>query len=307
MTTKKALMASISFVFKSIPVTIPSHLVATGLSQSHVEQFGPFVNWITKLTSSLQSTPVKGGFNDSKNNNKNKNNDNDVEVGTFYYLKSVHVQSADFFGNKKLGFLKVSALVEDNQHRHLPGIVFLRGQSVAMLVLIYPILDSDILEPYDDSKALVVLSVQPRVASGSMQLVELPAGMLDLDNDQQEGGLLSFTAQRELKEECGLEVHPRDLHALRANTNNHDNNDGCGDGIFMSPGACDEQIQFFYCRKKMAQSDIRKLEGRFGGAKNEVGEKITLRVVPFKNLFTSTQDAKALIALALYSNLKISN
>lgn len=38
----------------------------------------------------------------------------------------------------RLGFLKLKALVEDETGDSLPGIVFLRGQSVAMLVIVYP-------------------------------------------------------------------------------------------------------------------------------------------------------------------------
>ncbi|KAK9241866.1 hypothetical protein V1506DRAFT_549329 [Lipomyces tetrasporus] len=47
------------------------------------------------------------------------------------------------------------------------------------------------------------------------------------------------------------------------------------------------------------RSDIRK-----GGAEEEIGERITLRVIPLNELLTATQDAKTFCAFALYNSLK---
>ena len=51
-----------------------------------------------------------------------------------YILRSITIQSADFFGGKRLGFVKLKADVTNKQGEHLPGSVFLRGGSVAMMV-----------------------------------------------------------------------------------------------------------------------------------------------------------------------------
>ncbi|KAK9367433.1 hypothetical protein V1509DRAFT_626633 [Lipomyces kononenkoae] len=269
-----------SFLYQSVRVEIAPHLTPM-LAPEQVQKFQPFVRWFTRLQTSLRTTPVKGGATH-------------VEP-TFYRLRKVDIQSADFFGQarNKLGFLKLKATVEDDYGRTLPGVVFLRGQSVAILVLIYPSPNPEADNPsdYDDSKANVILTIQPRIAGATMNSVEIPAGMFDPDDIPEDGGSLSFTAQRELKEECGISINANDMKPLYTY-------DG---GIYTSAGASDEQIQFFYCKKLMRESDIKDLQGKFGGAPKEIGERITLRIVPLNQLLTATQDAKAIIASALYN------
>jgi hypothetical protein len=48
-------------------------------------------------------------------------------------LKKVNIQAADWFG-ERLGFVKFQAEVENEDVERLPGSVFLRGPSVAMMV-----------------------------------------------------------------------------------------------------------------------------------------------------------------------------
>jgi ADP-sugar diphosphatase len=50
-----------------------------------------------------------------------------------YKLKKVNIQAADWFG-ERLGFVKFQAEVENEDVERLPGSVFLRGPSVAMMV-----------------------------------------------------------------------------------------------------------------------------------------------------------------------------
>ncbi|KAJ8102044.1 hypothetical protein POJ06DRAFT_266657 [Lipomyces tetrasporus] len=280
---KQAVASAVTFLYKSVRIEIAAHLTAI-LAAEQVHSFPPFVRWFARVQQSLLTTPVKGGATSTD--------------ATFYHLKKVDIQSADFFGKAKdkLGFLKFTAIVEDDYGRRLPGVVFLRGQSVAILLLVYPSHDPEAEDPadYDDSKAKVILTVQPRVAAASMSVTEIPAGMFDLDDSAEESGSLSFTAQRELKEECGLEIKAKDIIPLYT----HDG------GIYMSAGGCDEQIQFFYCRKLMSESYIKDLEGKFGGAEEEIGERITLRVTPLNELLTATQDAKTFCAFTLYNSLK---
>lgn len=51
-----------------------------------------------------------------------------------YSLKSIRVQSVDFFGGSRVGFVKMSAEVSNDKGEKLPGSILLRGGSVAMLV-----------------------------------------------------------------------------------------------------------------------------------------------------------------------------
>lgn len=51
-----------------------------------------------------------------------------------YALRGITVQAVDYFGAKKLGFIKFKADVSTDDGDRLPGSVFLRGGSVGMLV-----------------------------------------------------------------------------------------------------------------------------------------------------------------------------
>jgi ADP-sugar diphosphatase len=50
-----------------------------------------------------------------------------------YSLRSILVQSVDWFGKSKIGFIKLKTCVRNSDAKNdLPGIIFLRGGSVAM-------------------------------------------------------------------------------------------------------------------------------------------------------------------------------
>lgn len=121
-----------------------------------------------------------------------------------YTLRSVTVQSVDYFPpdpkfpNKpaKLGFVKISADVRNENREYLPGIAFLRGGSVAMLMILRP----------SDSKTerWVVMTEQARIPAGSLRFMEIPAGMIDK-------GTFIGAAAKEIKEETGLQVKEEEL------------------------------------------------------------------------------------------------
>ena len=90
--------------------------------------------------------------------------------------------------------MKIHATVTNKEGEYLPGAIFLRGASVGMLVLLQP----DDLPRDSQKEKHVLLTVQPRIAAGGLQFVELPAGMVDK-------GTFGGTAAREIEEELGLE------------------------------------------------------------------------------------------------------
>lgn len=53
----------------------------------------------------------------------------------------------------------------------------------------------------------------------------------------------------------------------------------------------------------MESFEINKLEGKFSGLRDQ-GENITLKLVPLKDAWKSSPDAKLLSSLALYYSLK---
>jgi hypothetical protein len=82
------------------------------------------------------------------------------------FVHSVSVTDVDYFGSR-VGFIKMRADVEFHGQR-VPGIVFLRGGAVAILVVLRC-----------EGERWVVCCRQPRVPVGRSGFLEIPAGMLD--------------------------------------------------------------------------------------------------------------------------------
>lgn len=192
-------------------------------------------------------------------------------------IKSLEIQSVDKFGSSRVGFVKVKSEAERNGTR-IPGIVVLRGSSVAMLLVLT---DEETNEKYS------ILTCQPRVPVGKL-ILELPAGMTD-------GGAVRSAAIKELQEECGLEVKNEELIDLTEIAYSKDT------GLFTSPGLLDETIRLFAWKKTMKHQEIQKLEGKIGG--ESAHEQIILRLVKFEDVWKLAPDAKTLSALYLYQKL----
>lgn len=90
----------------------------------------------------------------------------------------------------RIGFVKLQVEVTNDNGESLPSGVFLRGASVGMMVVLQP----DDLPTDNLEEKYVVMTVQPRVPAGSLQFVELPAGMVD-------DGTFAGAAAKEIKEE----------------------------------------------------------------------------------------------------------
>ncbi|ORZ23424.1 hypothetical protein BCR42DRAFT_458759 [Absidia repens] len=203
-------------------------------------------------------------------------------------ITDIQVQNVDLFGTNKIGFVKFKANIKFKATgKSAPGIVFLRGGAVSMLIL----LQSD--DPSHDDK--IILTLQPRVPVPNYNFPELPAGMLDSSGD------FAGTASKEIHEETGLTIHESELIDLTELA--------YGDqwrGVYPSAGGSDEFLRLFLCRKKMKQQDINNLEGKLTGLRQD-GENITLKLVSFKDAWKHSPDAKLLCSLALYDALMKSN
>lgn len=188
-------------------------------------------------------------------------------------VRSITIQSVDLFG-PRVGFVKLKADVYDKSGKFVPGIVVLRGGSVAMVTVLVC-----------EGKRYAVLVVQPRVPTGSFSFVELPAGMLD------GSGNFGGVAAKEMEEELGLKINEKELVDLGELA-------GFKNGVFVSPGFTDECIRFFGYTKTVTREELDALKGRTTGAIEE-GEQITLKVVPF-NALTAVGDMKTLVGHQLY-------
>ncbi|EXJ80509.1 hypothetical protein A1O1_08654 [Capronia coronata CBS 617.96] len=331
-----------------IPITHP-----TSLNQDQILTFPAFKTWLRTLQKSLalQQRQKKHPFHAAP-----------------YSLRSIEIQSVDFFSGHRLGFLKMKATVANGRGESLPGSVFMRGGSVAMMIVLTPEMrrpkpndnktDTD-TDPDTDTdldtatvdggggsgkaqvisggEEYVILTLQPRIAAGSLSFVELPAGMID------DSGSFAGAAAREIQEETGLEIAAEELIdmtqlALRArrpttvdrgqkpaerdtNDTNHSTDTDLGPdpetqdatdadephlqaAVYPSPGGSDEFIPIFLVRKRLPRAEIDQLKGKLTGLRDD-GEKITLKIVRLDEVWkVAGRDGKTLAALALYAGLK---
>ena len=195
-------------------------------------------------------------------------------------VKKIEVQGIDMFGPTKVGFLKFKADVEVDG-RFVPGIVFMRGGAVAILVILSCA-----------GKEYAVLTKQPRVPVGDDAYPEIPAGMLDGD------GAFGGVAAKEMKEETGIEILEKDLVDMTDLAYGPRFK-----GMIPSAGGCDEFLRLFVYKREVAKNELDALIGKTGLGVREEGEVITLDVKPLSELWKCTSDGKTLASLCLYDKL----
>jgi ADP-sugar diphosphatase len=203
-----------------------------------------------------------------------------------------------------VGFLKVKAdaflvteyaLDEHNSDQRpalpppqrLPGICFLRGHAVTILIA---------LHCPEENGVYGLLVDQPRVPVGQVSLLELPAGMVDSDHHSVAG-----IAIQEIQEECGISVRLDELFDLTGPLEELQRRDdeACmlPGGLAISPGGCDECCRYFYLEKLVTKQQLDEMQNKLTGLR-EHGECITLRVIPWDKLWHSG-DTKVMVALFL--------
>ncbi|RDA88409.1 hypothetical protein CP532_5609 [Ophiocordyceps camponoti-leonardi (nom. inval.)] len=263
----------------SLPVRID---LPKKLMWHQLHSFNPFNEWMAKLNWSLE---------------RQKDASHPFHADP-YSLRLVKIQSFDCFGGDRIGFLKVAAEVANSAGESLPGVALLRGPSVAMLVMLIPDDDSSGEERY------VVMTVQPRIPVGSMTFSELPAGMVD------DAGSFKGAAAKEMEEELGITIQDEELICLSdmaaddGGEAESDDNERLASAMYPSAGGCDEYIKLYSVERRIPRQQLRDWTGRLTGLRDE-GEKITLKLVPMKNLWREgARDAKALGALALWEALR---
>lgn len=195
-----------------------------GITEEQLRNFHAFVTWhdTLKANLALQHTEVDHAFHADP-----------------YALHKIEVQSVDWFGRSKIGFVKLKSFIRNSKPKSepLPGIAFLRGGSVAVLMILRP---SDSLD-----ERWVVMTQQPRVPAGSLSFFEIPAGMLDGSNN------LQLSAAKEIKEETGLTMQTSELIDLTelALRNSKAKEPNLKPAMYPSPGGSDEFIVIFLWEK----------------------------------------------------------
>ena len=199
---------------------------------------------------------------------------------------TIYIQHIDMFG-PSVGFVKFKTDMKrkGGKRSAVSSIVFMRGGSVAMLV---------ILRCIQTNVKYALVTVQTRVPAGKYAFAEIPAGMLD------DSGDFAGVAAKELLEEAGLEVKAADMQDMikSAGLEQH------SEGVYPSVGGCDEFMKFFLYEKDMDQDAILELHGKCTGNMEE-GEEIKIKIVPLSKLAETCPDMKTLTALYLYRRVQI--
>ena len=147
----------------------------------------------------------------------------------------------------------------------------------------------------------VILTLQPRIPSGSLSLAELPAGMLD------DSGTFSGGAAKEIEEETGLKIAAEDLIDLTELVlpkSSSKDEEHLQQGVYPSPGGCDEFVPLFLYQKRIPREQLKDWSGKLTGLR-EHGEKITLKLCQLEKVWREgCRDAKVLSAWALYEGLR---
>lgn len=270
----------IDFFEKKIPVYLPN-----SITRKELEEMKAFANWKKTLHANL-------ALQDDKDHAFHEHP---------YSLRSIEVKSVTKFDKGKIGFIKIDAAVErdpfpgDDERdipKALPGTAFLRGGSVAMLM---------ILRPKDSrDERYVILTEQPRLPAGSLQFLEIPAGMLDEEDKH-----FSGAAAKEIEEETGFKIPTSELinmTKLALGGSGHPEV-SLQSAMYPSPGGCDEYIALFLWEKELDRQEIEDLRGRLTGERTQ-SEMITLHVKEYEALWRDgARDAKTLAAWALYEGL----
>jgi ADP-sugar diphosphatase len=108
-------MGTFTLPNSACPINYPSDY---NLTEEKITSFKPFKEWMAKLQHSmlLQESNKDHPFHSKP-----------------YKLRSIDVQAVDWFG-PRIGFMKISAKITNDDDEFLPGAIFLRGASVAMMV-----------------------------------------------------------------------------------------------------------------------------------------------------------------------------
>jgi ADP-sugar diphosphatase len=179
------------------------------------------------------------------------------------------------------------------------------------------ILQPDDVDATSEDDKWVLLTVQPRLAAGSLAFTEIPAGMIDDSHS------FSGAAAKEVEEETSIKITEDELLDMsnlaapqttssdwktaraRAGPSTSGNDmEALEIAAYPSPGACDEAITQFLYQKRLPRNIIESLRDLETGIHGE-GEKITLKLVKLEHLWREgSRDGKTLAALALYEGLR---
>lgn len=173
--------------------------------------------------------------------------------------------------NGEVLFSLVSVDARTQEGDKLPGLCFLKGMVVSVLVCL--------IDEATGEKFLLLIR-QRRLCNGE-ELLEQVAGMVDGDDQPLNA------ATREVIEEVGLAVNPEDLVLLNEKP------------YFPSSGTSDEAMYFYYVEKTMGREEIFQYDGRQMGVISE-HERIITTVMTIPQALATMTNANGLLVIYKY-------
>lgn len=204
-----------------------------------------------------------------------------------FVVKEIQAQSVDLVGpegNKRVLFAKIKADVTDKKGNPVGGIAFLRGGTVAILM---------VFKCIETRQKYVVLTEQHRFPIGKAKALSLPAGMLDGD------GNFAFVAAKEIEEEVGITIEQDHLTDMTEMVYPDLS------GVSVSSGGTDEFMKIFLYEREVSKFELvgMQLHNKETGAEDE-NERIVVKLLPFKSLMRAVPTLTSLSAIALYNELR---
>jgi hypothetical protein len=197
-------------------------------------------------------------------------------------LRSINLTDIDWFGSssnpEKLGFLKFKCDVYTKLGEPLDGIVFLRGECGAVLIIVTD----------ENGKEYVLLTEQPRIPTGGYK-EEIVAGMFDARSGK---AVLNNVLKEEIKQETGLEFDDNIIYARLGE-------------FTLSGGGCDEKVQLAVWHTQLGSDKIEELKAKQFGEQG-TNEKIRLKFYSadtFEQELPRIADAKTSLAWLIHKNL----
>ena len=221
-------------------------------------------------------------------------------------IKSVNIDAVTMFG-KNIGFLYINAQAFDAKNNQIPGIAFLRGDSVCCLLIIKEVSDGSENESSDASNSSAagggslvqaryhMVVVEEIKLPVSRAICQTPAGMLD-GSYNMKGKMID-----EIKEETGITI-----------SNNYANYESLPSGemplntlvqfdeFIPSQGGCDEKIKVFAYMCERTVDQMTAINKSVQGEKKE-GENIIVHIKPLSwTIIDKMCDSKLLIAASKF-------
>jgi ADP-sugar diphosphatase len=206
------------------------------LQENAIRGFKAFSDWTSTLYDNLER----------------QHNPGHVFCSDPWTLKEIKIHSVTVFPTGKIGFMTVEAILrKETAPKSLDRVVFLRGGSVAVLM---------ILRPKDSrTERYVILTEQPRIGAGGMSFLEIPAGMLDDSNE------VKGKAIEEIEEETGLTVQKDELINMTELALETDTDEKVQRAMYPSPANLDEFIPLLLWEKELDRKEIEGLKGKLTG------------------------------------------